>query len=174
MEVKLIPDGLPQNLLKFVSEDGFSDVLPNISKFLKPGMLFNGIVLKSFPDKNKAIVQLDNRKIVVETRKPMIPGESFSAQVEKTSSQPIIKIVSQGTQQLSQSPRFDADFDISLKRPSDTTSIKTQYKAPLSRLLTSSDIQNLNLTIGQVLKAKVKNQKGTLFFLFIVRGWAPG
>ena len=154
-EVKLLLDGLSHNLLKLISSEGLSDVLPNLIKYLKPGMLFEGTVLKSFPDKNKAIIQLDKRQVIVETRQPLTPGNSFSARVEKTSPQTWLTIITQNTQQVTESPQFETKAQLPDKQYSDITNLKTHYQRAVPGQLTSSDIQNLNLTIGQSTEAKI-------------------
>ena len=67
-EVKLVLESLPHNFLKLVSGEGLSDVIPNLTKFLKPGKLFEAVVLKSFPEKNTAIfkVEKENEEKVIE------------------------------------------------------------------------------------------------------------
>lgn len=118
-------------------------------------MLLEGTVLKSFPDKNKSIIQLDKGQVIVETRKPLTPGHSFSARVEKVSSQPILKIVSQDTQPVSEILQLDPKTKNISKQTSDITSLKTEYKEHVSRQLTLSDIKKLNLATGQSAEAKV-------------------
>ena len=85
MEVELVLEGLPENLLKLVSVEGSPDTLPNLSKFLKLGALLKATVLESLPEKNKAIIKISNKRIIVETRQALTPGHSFSAQVHKSS-----------------------------------------------------------------------------------------
>ena len=121
MEVKLVLDGLPENLLKLVSVEGLSDVLPNLNKFLKPGTLFQATVLKSFPEKNKAVIKIANRQVMVETRQPLTPGYTFSARVDKTSSQSSLKIVSENIPLKPQLSNVEDKTQISFKNSSNTT-----------------------------------------------------
>jgi hypothetical protein len=86
MGVELVLNILPENLLKFISLDGSSDSVDNLGKFLKPGLLFQGTVLQSLPEKNRAIIKISNKRIVVETQHALKPGNKFSAQVNQTSS----------------------------------------------------------------------------------------
>ncbi len=85
MEVELVPNSLPENLLKLISVDGVSDFRHNLEKFLRPGILFKATVLESLPEKNRAILKISNKRIIVETQHALKPGHSFSAQVKKTS-----------------------------------------------------------------------------------------
>ena len=85
MEVELVLEGLPENLLKLVSVEGSPDTLPNLSKFLKLGALLKATVLEALPEKNKAIIKISNKRVIVETRQALTPGHSFSAQVHKSS-----------------------------------------------------------------------------------------
>ena len=70
MEVELVLVGLPENLLKLVSVEGSPNALPNLSKLFKLGALLQATVLESFPEKNKAIIKISNKRIAVETRQP--------------------------------------------------------------------------------------------------------
>ena len=79
MEVELIPEGLSENSLKLILLNGSLDTLPSLSKFLKSGALFQATVLESLPEKNKAVIKMFNKRIIVETRHPLTPGHSFSA-----------------------------------------------------------------------------------------------
>ena len=62
MEVELVLEGLPENLLKLISVEGSSHTLPNLSKFLKLGALLQATVLESLPEKNKAIIKISNKQ----------------------------------------------------------------------------------------------------------------
>tara|TARA_B100000586_G_scaffold61589_1_gene42533 strand:+ start:520 stop:795 length:276 start_codon:yes stop_codon:yes gene_type:complete len=81
MEVELIPEGLSENSLKLILVNGSLDTLPSLSKFLKSGALFQVTVVESLPEKNKAIIKMFNKRIMVETRHPLTPGHSFSARM---------------------------------------------------------------------------------------------
>jgi len=107
MEVELVLEGLPENLLKLVSVEGSPDTLPNLSKFLKLGALLQATVLESLPEKNKAIIKISNKRIIVETRQALTPGHSFSAQVHKSSpGSPLqIKIIASPPEVHFQSPK---------------------------------------------------------------------
>ena len=86
-------DGLPEKFLKLVSVDGFSVTHPSLTKLIKTDTLFQATVLKSFPDKNKAIIQIANKKIMVETQQPLKPGEILLLRGDKTTSVPKLKII---------------------------------------------------------------------------------
>jgi len=155
VEVKLLLDGPSNQLLKLISNEDFSDVLPGLIKYLKPGVLLEGKVLKSFPEKNKAIVQLDKKQVVVETRQSLTPGQSFSARVEKTFPQPILKIITQSTKLDIDSSQLKDKIPTPYKKYSDITNLKTRYMEPVPQQLTSSDIKSLNLRPGQSVGGKV-------------------
>ena len=83
MEVELIPEALSENSLKLILVNGSLGTFPSLNKFLKSGALFQATVLESLPEKNKAIIKIFNKRVMVETRHPLTPGHSFSARVYK-------------------------------------------------------------------------------------------
>ena len=118
MEVELIPEGLSENSLKLILVNGSLDTIPYLSKFLKSGVLFQATVLESLPEKNKAIIKMFNKRIMVETRHPLTPGHSFSARVYKPSSELPLQIKILVSQSASPSPRFEDKTKISGKNSS--------------------------------------------------------
>ena len=171
MEVELIPEGLSENSLKLILVNGSVDTLPSLSKFLKSGALFQVTVLESLPDKNKAIIKIFNKRIMVETRHPLAPGHSFSARVYKPSPELPLQIKIIDSQAASPSPSFEDKAKISGKNFSNiSTSQALDKKSNLasnlngtlskssniiSRELSAREIANMNLSSGQSIKATV-------------------
>ena len=172
MEVDLIPEGLSENSLKLILVNGSLDTLPSLSNLLKSGVLFQATVVESLPEKNKAIIKMFNKRIMVETRHPLTPGHSFSARVYKLSpeSPPQIQIVDSQTASIS--PSFEDKTHISGKNSSNISERQdfdkknsTLDSNPNATLLKSSnviyrqlsphEIDNMNLSSGQSIKATV-------------------
>ena len=115
MEVKLIPEALSENSLKLILVNSSLDTLPSLSKFLKSGALFQATVLESLPEKNKAIIKMFNKRIMVETRHSLTPGHSFSARVYKPSPESPLEIKIADSQAASPFPSFEDKTQISGK-----------------------------------------------------------
>lgn len=176
MEVELVLEGLPENLLKLISVEGSSHTLPNLSKFLKLGALLQATVLESLPEKNKAIIKISNKRIIVETRQALTPGHSFSAQVHKSSpGSPLqIKIIA-SPPDLGPS-NFEDKTQISGKSlPNNVTgrvfdktstpelndrSIVPQANNMISQEMSAREIDSMNLLPGQTIKATVIDISG--------------
>ena len=180
MEVELVLKGLPENLLKLISVEGSSNTLPNLSKFLKLGALLQATVLESLPEKNKAIIKISNKRIIVETRQALTPGHSFSAQVHKSSpGSPLqIKIIASPpdlrpsnfedkTQISGKSlPNYITGrvFDkTSIPEPNDRSVVpqannSSQYM--ISQEMSAREIDSMNLLPGQTIKATVIDISG--------------
>ena len=77
-------DGLPEKLLKLVSVEGDLDTHPRLTKFIKTGVLFGATVLKYFAETNKAIIEIADKKIMVETQQPLKPGEVLALHADMT------------------------------------------------------------------------------------------
>jgi hypothetical protein len=88
----LFLNGLPENFLKLISIDGSSELQSGLRKLLKSGTLLKATVLESFPEKNRAIIKISNKRIIVETQQTLTPGNSFSARVQKTSIDSLLEI----------------------------------------------------------------------------------
>ena len=171
MEVELIPEGLSENSLKLILVNSSLDTLPSLSKLLKSGALFQAIVLESLPEKNKAIIKMFNKRVMVETRHPLTPGHSFSARVYKPSSELPLQIKIVGSHLPSTSPGFDDKTQISEKNSSNNSTSQVSNKKlifgsdPNGTLSNSSDIisrdlsaretDKMNLSSGQSIKATV-------------------
>ena len=118
MEVELIPEGISENSLKLTLVNGSLDTHPSLSKFLKSGALFQVTVLESLPEKNKAIIKIFNKRILVESQHPLTPGHSFSARVYKPSPELPLQIKVVASQSASPSPSFEDKTQISGKNSS--------------------------------------------------------
>ena len=170
MEVELIPEGLSENSLKLILVNGSLDTLPSLGKFLKSGALIQATVLESLPEKNKAVIKMFNKRIIVETRHPLTPGHSFSARVYKPSPELPFQIKIVDSQAASLSSSFEDKTQISGKNFSISTSQVSDKKSILdsnpngtlskssniiSRELSVREIDNMNLSSGQSIKATV-------------------
>ena len=67
-----------------VSVEGDSDTHPCLTKFIKTGVLLGATVIKYFPEKNKAIIEIADKKIMVETQQPLKPGEVLALHADMT------------------------------------------------------------------------------------------
>ncbi len=172
----MIPEGLSENSLKLILVNSSLDTLPSLNKFLKSGALFQATVLESLPEKNKAIIKMFNKRVTVETRHPLTPGHSFSARVYKPSSELPLQIKILDSHLASPSPSFEDRTQISDKNfskiPSsqvfDKKSIFDSNPNPtlskpsniISRDLSAREIDNMNLTSGESIKATVVDVSG--------------
>ena len=171
MEGKLIPEGLSDNSLKLILVNGSLDTLPSLSTFLKSGALFQATVVESLPEKNKAIIKMFNKRIMVETRHPLTLGHSFSARVYKPSPELPLQIKVVASQSASPSPSFEDKTQISGENSSNISISQVPDKksilgsnpnAPLlksskiiSSELSARQIDSMNLSSGQSIKATV-------------------
>jgi len=64
-------DGLPEKLLKLFSVEGGSGTHSRLTKYIKTGVLLGATVIKYFPEKNKAIIEIADKKIMVETQQSL-------------------------------------------------------------------------------------------------------
>ncbi len=176
MEVELVLEGLPENLLKLVSVEGSPDTLPNLSKFLKLGALLQATVLESLPEKNKAIIKISNKRIIVETRQALTPGHSFSAQVHKSSPGSPLQIKIIASPPDLRPSNFEDKTQISGKSlPNNITgrvfdktstpepndrSIVPQANNMISQEMSAREIDSMNLLPGQTIKATVIDISG--------------
>jgi hypothetical protein len=67
-------DGLPEKLIKLFSVEGGSGTHSRLTKYIKTGVLLGATVIKYFPEKNKAIIEIADKKIMVETQQPLKSG----------------------------------------------------------------------------------------------------
>ena len=176
MEVELVLEGLPENLLKLVSMEGSPDTLPNLSKFLKLRALLQATVLESLPEKNKAIIKISNKRIIVETRQALTPGHSFSAQVHKSSPGSPLQIKIIASPPDLRPSNFEDKTQISGKSlPNNITgrvfdktstpepndrSIVPQANNIISQEMSAREIDSMNLLPGQTIKATVIDISG--------------
>ena len=77
-------DGLPEKLLKLFSVEGGSGTHSRLTKYIKTGVLLGATVIKYFPEKNKAIIEIADKKIMVETQQPLKPGEVLALHADMT------------------------------------------------------------------------------------------
>jgi len=176
MEVELIPEGLSENSLKLILVNGSLDTLPNLNKFLKSGTLFQATVLESLPEKNKAVIKMFNKRIMVETRHPLTPGHSFSALVYRQSPESPLQIKIVGSQSDSPSPSFEDKTQISGKKSSNISTRQVSHKKSsfgsslnstlsessniIASELSAREIGIMNLTSGQSINATVIDVSG--------------
>ena len=164
-------DGLPENFLKLVSVEGFSGTHPNLTKIIKADVLFQATVLKSFPEKNKAILRIANKKIMVETQQPLKPGDVLLLRGDKTTSVPKLKIISdtksinlnllniQDKTQMSSVNNYDNysqknSVTPNIRKNSNSIHARVENKAIVPDDLEVS-IKNNNLISGQKIKASI-------------------
>ena len=143
MEVELIPEGLSENSLKLILVNGSLDTLPSLSKFLKSGALFQATVLESLPEKNKAVIKMFNKRIMVETRHPLTPGHSFSARVYKPSPELPLQIKIVDSQAASPLPSFKDKTQISGKNSSNISTSQVSDKNQFWLLILMIPYRNL-------------------------------
>ena len=180
MEVELVLEGLPENLLKLVSVEGSPDTLPNLSKFLKLGALLQATVLESLPEKNKAIIKISNKRIIVETRQALTPGHSFSAQVHKSSPGSPLQIKIIASPPDLRPSNFEDKTQISGKslpnnitgrvfdktstpEPNDRSIVpqaNNNFSNMISQEMSAREIDSMNLLPGQTIKATVIDISG--------------
>jgi hypothetical protein len=67
-------DGLPEKLIKLFSVEGGSGTHSRLTKYIKTGVLLGATVIKYFPEKNKAIIEIADKMIMVETQQPLKSG----------------------------------------------------------------------------------------------------
>jgi len=161
---------LTKDSLKLISEKSSLDRIPNLSNFLKSGTLFQATILESFPEKNRALIKIFNKQIMVETKNHLIPGDTFSARVIKpspelslqikivsTHSTPAVSILEDKTEisfkklsSISTSSVIDkkiiSDSNYSIVDPNNTNIISE---------LSARAIKKMNLSSGQVIKATI-------------------
>ena len=161
---------MTKDSLKLISEKSSLDRIPNLSNYLKSGTLFQATILESFPEKNRALIKIFNKQIMVETKNHLIPGDTFSARVIKpspelslqikivsTHSTPAVSILEDKTEisfkklsSISTSSVIDkkiiSDSNYSIVDPNNTNIISE---------LSARAIKKMNLSSGQVIKATI-------------------
>ena len=166
----MIFKSLTKDSLKLISEKSSLDRIPNLSNYLKSGTLFQATILESFPEKNRALIKIFNKQIMVETKNHLIPGDTFSARVIKpspelslqikivsTHSTPAVSILEDKTEisfkklsSISTSSVIDkkiiSDSNYSIVDPNNTNIISE---------LSARAIKKMNLSSGQVIKATI-------------------
>ena len=166
----MIFKSLTKDSLKLISEKSSLDRIPNLSNFLKSGRLFQATILESFPEKNRALIKIFNKQIMVETKNHLIPGDTFSARVIKPSpelplqikivsahSTPAVSILEDTTEiSVKKLSSISTSSVIDKKIISDSNySIIDPNNTSIMSELSARAIKRMNLSSGQVIKATI-------------------
>ncbi len=74
----MILESFSKNLLKLFSAEGFPGESPKLSQFLKLGDVVKATVIESFPKKNKAIIEIADKRMVVESQQSLSRVKYYS------------------------------------------------------------------------------------------------
>ena len=166
----MIFKSLTEDSLKLISEKSSLDRIPNLSNFLKSGRLFQATILESFPEKNRALIKIFNKQIMVETKNHLIPGDSFSARVIKPSPELPLQIKIVSTHSTPAVSILEDTTEISVKKLSSISTSSVIDKKIISDSnysiidpnntniiseLSARAIKRMNLSSGQVIKATI-------------------
>jgi len=161
---------LTKDSLKLISEKSSLDRIPNLSNFLKSGTLFQATILESFPEKNRALIKIFNKQIMVETKNHLIPGDTFSARVIKPSPELSLQIMMVSTHSTPAVSILEDKTEISFKKLSSISTSSVIDKKIISDSnysivdpnntniiseLSARAIKKMNLSSGQVIKATI-------------------
>jgi hypothetical protein len=161
---------LTEDSLKLISEKSSLDRIPNLSNFLKSGRLFQATILESFPEKNRALIKIFNKQIMVETKNHLIPGDTFSARVIKPSPELSLQIKIVSTHSTPAVSILEDTTEISVKKLSSISTSSVIDKKIISDSnysiidpnntniiseLSARAIKRMNLSSGQVIKATI-------------------
>ena len=161
---------MTKDSLKLISEKSSLDRIPNLSNFLKSGTLFQATILESFPEKNKALIKIFNKQIMVETKNHLIPGDTFSARVIKPSPELSLQIMIVSTHSTPAVSILEDKTEISFKKLSSISTSSVIDKKIISDSnysivdpnntniiseLSARAIKKMNLSSGQVIKATI-------------------
>jgi len=161
---------LTKDSLKLISEKSSLDRIPNLSNFLKSGTLFQATILESFPEKNRALIKIFNKQIMVETKNHLIPGDTFSARVIKPSPELSLQIMIVSTHSTPAVSILEDKTEISFKKLSSISTSSVIDKKIISDSnysivdpnntniiseLSARAIKKMNLSSGQVIKATI-------------------
>ena len=161
---------MTEDSLKLISEKSSLDRIPNLSNFLKSGRLFQATTLESFPEKNRALIKIFNKQIMVETKNHLIPGDTFSARVIKPSPELPLQIKIVSTQSTPAVSILEDTTEISVKKLSSISTSSVIDKKIISDSnysiidpnntsiiseLSARAIKRMNLSSGQVIKATI-------------------
>ena len=166
----MIFKSLTKDSLKLISEKSSLDRIPNLSNFLKSGTLFQATILESFPEKNRALIKIFNKQIMVETKNHLIPGDTFSARVIKPSPELSLQIMMVSTHSTPAVSILEDKTEISFKKLSSISTSSVIDKKIISDSnysivdpnntniiseLSARAIKRMNLSSGQVIKATI-------------------
>ena len=166
----MIFKSLTEDSLKLISEKSSLDRIPNLSNFLKSGTLFQATILESFPEKNRALIKIFNKQIMVETKNHLIPGDTFSARVIKPSPELSLQIMIVSTHSTPAVSILEDKTEISFKKLSSISTSSVIDKKIISDSnysivdpnntniiseLSARAIKRMNLSSGQVIKATI-------------------
>ena len=161
---------MTKDSLKLISEKSSLDRIPNLSNFLKSGTLFQATILESFPEKNRALIKIFNKQIMVETKNHLIPGDTFSARVIKPSPELSLQIMMVSTHSTPAVSILEDKTEISFKKLSSISTSSVIDKKIISDSnysivdpnntniiseLSARAIKKMNLSSGQVIKATI-------------------
>ena len=161
---------MTKDSLKLISEKSSLDRIPNLSNFLKSGTLFQATILESFPEKNRALIKIFNKQIMVETKNHLIPGDTFSARVIKPSPELSLQIMIVSTHSTPAVSILEDKTEISFKKLSSISTSSVIDKKIISDSnysivdpnntniiseLSARAIKKMNLSSGQVIKATI-------------------
>ena len=161
---------MTEDSLKLISEKSSLDRIPNLSNFLKSGRLFQATILESFPEKNRALIKIFNKQIMVETKNHLIPGDTFSARVIKPSPELSLQIKIVSTHSTPAVSILEDKTEISVKKLSSIStssvidkkiisdsnySIIDPNNTSIMSELSERAIKRMNLSSGQVIKATI-------------------
>ena len=166
----MIFKSLTKDSLKLISEKSSLDRIPNLSNFLKSGTLFQATILESFPEKNRALIKIFNKQIMVETKNHLIPGDTFSARVIKPSPELSLQIMIVSTHSTPAVSILEDKTEISFKKLSSISTSSVIDKKIISDSnysivdpnntniiseLSARAIKKMNLSSGQLIKATI-------------------
>ena len=166
----MIFKSLTEDSLKLISEKSSLDRIPNLSNFFKSGRLFQATILESFPEKNRALIKIFNKQIMVETKNHLIPGDTFSARVIKPSPELPLQIKIVSTHSTPAVSILEDTTEISVKKLSSIStssvidkkiisdsnySIIDPNNTSIMSELSERAIKRMNLSSGQVIKATI-------------------
>ncbi|SVE42152.1 uncharacterized protein METZ01_LOCUS495006, partial [marine metagenome] len=129
------------------------------------GLLFQGTVLQTLPEKNRAIIKISNKRIVVETQHALKPGNKFSAQVNQTSSGSALEFKILTSPPISAPLTFEDKTYISSKKLSKSVveqgvdNEPIQYSGKISSKLRTDIIVPKDVTLSKVSFSEIESME---------------
>ncbi len=155
----MLIDQQAQNILKVLNLDGIPNKVEQALS-LRLGQIVQGKVIQ-FLSPGKTLINVQGAPLVAEVNTGLKEGSSFSARVQQVSPLPVLKIEPQGTQDT-----------VNIRNPLDASrqttiqpGIRSQSgEQALPSLLTKTQLNSLNLKLGQTFQAEFveTTAKGTL------------